>query len=336
MKKKVYAPGLIHSRDKWMEQPSESFLNELSGKLETISQLSSNLLKTEEIHEKLTDTEIILGGVRIDSELLDHTKDLKFVQTIGVGFDHMDIEACTKHGVLVSNVAEIYTESVAQHAWGLILSLTKKITQADRAMRNRDWQTSDWMGFNVWGKTIGIVGLGNIGSRVANKARLAFGMKVLAYDPYILPAKAQLFGAELVEIDTLLLESDIVVLCVPLNKETRHMIGEEQISLMKKTGYLVNVCRGPVIDEKALIKHLKNNTIKGAALDVQEKEPLSSDSQLLEMENVVLTPHIASSTKEAVEKTFKGAALNVIRYIKGQKPYWIINPEVWEKQQISM
>lgn len=331
MKKRIYAPGLILSKGNWVEQPGVAILTELTSRLDRVSELSRILVKKGEMYEKLADTEIILGGVRIDSRLLKHTKKLEFVQTIGVGFDHMDIEACTKHGVLVSNVAEIYTESVAQHAWGLILSLTKKITQADRAMRNRDWRSNDWMGFNVWGKTIGIIGLGNIGSRVANKARLAFGMKVLAYDPYILPAKAQLFGAELVELNELLKESDIVVLCVPLNKETWHMIGDEQVSSMKKTGYLVNVCRGPVIDQKALIKHLVENNIMGAALDVHEKEPLPSDSQLLGMEKVVLTPHIASSTKEAVEKTFNGAVSNVIRYIKGQKPYWIINPEVWNR-----
>jgi phosphoglycerate dehydrogenase-like enzyme len=197
-------------------------------------------------------------------------------------------------------------------------------------MRARDWETRDWMGFNVWGKTIGIIGLGNSGSRVAKIARLAFGMKILAYDPYILPSKAQQFDAELVELERLLSESDVVVLCIPLNKETYHMIGVEQLSLMKRTGYLVNVCRGAVIEQNALVDHLQKNRIKGAALDVYEIEPLPADNPLLEMENVVLTPHIASSTKEAVEKTYNEAVSNVIRYIKGQKPYWIVNPQVWK------
>jgi D-3-phosphoglycerate dehydrogenase len=330
MMKKVYAPGLVFVKDQWAEQPGKPMLLDLSEKLKKISQLCDYKIENQEIKEKLTDTEIILGGVEINKEFLGFANKLEFVQNIGVGFNHIDIEACTEHGVLVSNVAEIYTEAVAQHAWGLILSLTKKITKADKAMRARDWKSHNWMGFSVWGKTIGIVGLGNIGSRVAAKARLAFGMKVLAYDPYILPAKAQLFGAELVELDILLSESDIVVLCVPLNNETYHMIGDEQLSLMKKTGYLVNVCRGAVIEQNALIKQLLKNRIKGAALDVYEIEPIPEDNPLLEMNNVVLTPHIASSTKEAVEKTFNGAVSNVIRYIKGQKPYWIVNPQVWE------
>ena len=186
------------------------------------------------------------------------------------------------------------------------------------------------MGFCVWRKTIGIIGLGNVGRRIATKARLAFGMKILAYDPYILPARAQLFDAELVGLERLLSESDIVVLCVPLSKETYHMIGVEQLSLMKRNSYLVNVCRGEVIEQNALVKHLQKNRIKGAALDVFEIEPLPVDNPLFEMENVVLTPHIASSTKEAVEKTYNGAVLNVIRYIKGLKPYWVINPQVWK------
>jgi D-3-phosphoglycerate dehydrogenase len=325
---------LTYVQEQWAEQPSKQILLKHREKLCKISDLYNDLKEKKEIKENLTSIEIILGSIEINKELLAHTKNLEFIQTVGVGFNQIDIETCTKQGVLVSNVAEIYSEAVAQHAWGLILSLTKKITNADKAMRARDWQSSDWMGFDVWGKTIGIIGLGNVGKRVATKARLAFGMKVLAFDPYILPATAQLFDAELVGLERLLSESDIVILCVSLNKETYHMIGIEQLSLMKRTSYLVNVCRGAVIDQNALVEHLQKNQIKGAALDVYEIEPLPADDPLLEMENVVLTPHIASSTKEAVEKTYNGAVSNIIRYINGQKPYWIINPRVWERRRI--
>ena len=333
-KNKVLAPGLVYVRDKWKEQPDESTLNKLKNRLEEVAALNAFIPKdVMELEEAVRDAKIILGGVKATEELLEEVEKLEMIQNIGVGFDNIDVEACTEKGVIVCNVAEIYSESVAQHAWGLILSLTKKITRADRDVRTGIWQTQDWMGYQIWGKTLGVIGLGNIGSRVALKGRLAFGMKVLAYDPYIHPSRAQLFGAELVGLDRLLRETDIVVLCVPLNQETRHLIGEEQLSTMKKTAYLVNVCRGSIVDQEALIKCLQNEEIMGAGLDVHEIEPITVNNPLLKMDNVILTPHIASSTRKAVNETFDGAVSNIIRYIKGEKPCWIVNSEAYKKRR---
>jgi D-3-phosphoglycerate dehydrogenase len=332
-KNKVFAPGLVYVRDKWNEQPDESTLNKLKNRIEEIADLNAFRPKDViELKEAVRDAEIIIGGVRSTEKLLREAEKLEMIQTIGVGFDHIDIEVCTEKGVIVCNVAEIYTEAVAQHAWGLILDLTKKITRADRDIRAGTWQTQDWMGYQIWGKTIGVIGLGNIGSRVALKGCLAFGMKVLAYDPYINPARAQLFCAELVGLNSLLKEADIVTLCVPLNQETYHLIGEEQLSTMKNTAYIINVCRGPVMDEEALIKSLQKEEIMGAGLDVHEIEPISVNNPLLKMDNVVLTPHIASSTRKAVNETFNGAVSNIIRYIKGEKPCWIVNTESYKKK----
>lgn len=335
-KNKVFAPGLVYVRDQWKEQPDEPTLNKLKNRLKEIAVLNAFRPKDGmELKEAVRDAEIIIGGVRATEKLLREAEKLEMIQTIGVGFDHIDIEACTEKGVIVCNVAEIYSEAVAQHAWGLILALTKKITRADRDIRAGIWQTQDWMGYQIWGKTIGVIGLGNIGGRVALKGRLAFGMKVLAYDPYIHPVRAQLFGAELVGLERLLREANIVILCVPLNQETYHLIGEEQLSAMKNTAYIVNVCRGPVVDQEALVKCLQKEEIMGAGLDVHEIEPIPVNNPLLKMENVILTPHIASSTRKAVNETFDGAVSNIIRYIKGEKPCWIVNMGAHKNKKTS-
>jgi phosphoglycerate dehydrogenase-like enzyme len=220
---------------------------------------------------------------------------------------------------------------VAQHAWALILDLSKKVTEADRHIRAGTWQTGDWMGLQLWGKTLGVIGLGGIGGRVALKGRLAFNMKILAFDPYLLPEKAQLYGAELVSLEYVLKKSDVVVVSVPLTSESLRMIGKRELSLMKESAFIVNICRGSVIDSNALVESLQKGIISGAGLDVTDPEPLPSDSLLLKMDNIVLTPHIASSTDEAVEKTYTAATNNIIRFLKGERPHWMINPEVYRK-----
>jgi D-3-phosphoglycerate dehydrogenase len=195
-------------------------------------------------------------------------------------------------------------------------------------MRKGSWLTQNWMGLQLWGRTLGIIGLGGIGARIALKGHLAFNMNVLAYDPYVLPGRAQRYCAELVELETLLKQSDVVSLSIPLTSETHHMISATELSLMKQSAILINTSRGAVINQEALITCLRNREIKGAGLDVFEKEPLEHSSPLLKLENVVLTPHIASSTVEAVWATYNEAVANIIRYLNGYQPFWIINPEL--------
>lgn len=329
-RKKILASGLEPVVGHWEEQPSPSMLEELLKKLREEAYVTahrpSNALEWAEAVQGIN---VIIDTVKIDENFLENASALEMIQNIGIGYDKVDVDACTERGIIVCNVAEIYSEAVAQHAWALILDVTKQVTRADRSMRAGTWMSKDWMGFHLWGKTLGVIGLGNIGGRVALKGRLAFGMRVLAYDPYLLPEHQNLYGAKLVDLNRLLKESDVVLLSVPLTNETRHMIGEEQLTLMKKSAFLINVCRGPVIDEEALIKRLNAMGIKGAGLDVFEIEPLPMSSPLLAMENVVVTPHIASSTNEAVDKTFLGAVSNVIRYLRGLEPFWIVNPEAY-------
>jgi phosphoglycerate dehydrogenase-like enzyme len=284
----------------------------------------------EEWAEKVKHVNVIAGPPKVGTNFLKECNNLELIQCFGIGYDYIDVPSCTSKGVIVCNVAEIYSESVAQHAWALILDLSKKVTKADRLIRAGTWQKEDWMGLQLWGKTLGIIGLGGIGSRVALKGRLAFNMRILAFDPYLLSEKAQLFGAELVSLEEVMKRSDIIVVSVPLTPATLHMIGKKEFVMMKKSSFIINICRGSVIESKALIASLQKGQISGAGLDVTDPEPLPLSSPLLKMDNVVLTPHVASSTIEAVEKTYLSAVNNIITYLKGRKPYWMINPEIYK------
>jgi len=261
-------------------------------------------------------------------EFLNMAKELKMIQTTSVGYDDIDIDTCTKKGVIVCNVAEVMAESVAQHTWALILSVSKNVGKSDRMMSHCGWLHQGRFGIELYGKKLGIIGLGAIGGRVALKGSLSFGMQVQAYDPYVLPTRAQLYRAQLVDLKTLLKESDVVSVSLPLTPETRHLIGVKELKLLKPTAILVNTGRGATIDEKALIEALENNKLFGAGLDVFEEEPLSSDSPLRNLENVVLTSHIASSTKEAFHNTWKRAVNNITRFIKNERPQWVVNASV--------
>ena len=335
-KKKILAPALVPVVDRWIEKPQPSILRVLQSELEKVAEVSACVpASCQEWAKAVRDINIVAGWPKTDEAFLKSAEKLEMIQVFGIGYDYIDVQACTKKGIIVCNIAEIYSESVAQHAWALILDLTKHVTKADRSMRTGDWEHEDWMGIQLWGKTLGVIGLGHIGGRIALKGHLAFGMKVLAYDPYVSPEHAQLYGAELASLEILLRESDIVSVNVPLTSQTRHLIGGKQLSMMKKSAFLVNTCRGAVISEKALVECLQAGSIRGAGLDVFEAEPLSKDSRLLKMENVVLTPHIASSTTEAVERTYRAGVENIIRYLKGQRPHWVVNPETYGKQDQS-
>lgn len=265
------------------------------------------------------------------NEFLDLAPDLRMIQGAGIGYDHIDVDACSRHNVMICNVAEIMSESVAQHAMALILDLSKKITLADRKIRqSKNWaQDPDRVGFELWGKTLGIIGVGGIGGRLAMKCRTAFNMRVLAYDPFTLQAGAQRYGATLVDLPTLLCEADVIEVSCFLTRKgphpTFHLLGKQEFDMMKPTAILVNIARGSVIDEHALIEALQQGKIAAAGLDVFETEPLPSNNPLREFDNVVLTAHQSSSTVECRIKTPAAAIENVIRFVKGETPYWVVN-----------
>jgi lactate dehydrogenase-like 2-hydroxyacid dehydrogenase len=285
--------------------------------------------------EKLKDVNAISSGGYPRGwsfdEILDAAPKLGLIQTASVGYNQIDVDACTKRGVLVCNVPEDMSEAVAQHAIALILDLSKKVTQVDRSIRkNKGWGRGlDRVGFELWGKTLGMIGLGNIGGRIAMKLRAAFNMRVITYDPFLVPSGAQRYGATLVDLPTLLKESDVINVSVLLTRTgphpTYHLLGAKEFDMMKKTAVLVNTARGAVIDEPAMIEALKEGKIAAAGLDVFETEPINSDNPLLDMDNVVLTAHQSSSTREARIRTPVSAIENIMRYARGERPFYVRN-----------
>jgi D-3-phosphoglycerate dehydrogenase len=246
--------------------------------------------------------------------------------------DNIDIQAATEMGIYVANVPDYCIGTVAEHTFALLFALTRKVILADRIVKNANWkiwtqQPTELMGTDLEGKVLGLIGMGNIGSAVAIRAK-AFGMKVIAYDPYLEKDRAKLLDVELVDLDTLLKNSDFVSIHAPLTPETRGMIGEQELKKMKRTAYLINTSRGPIVKESALYEALKNRWIAGAALDVYEKEPPDRDNPLFKLDNVVLTPHIAWYTEEALKRLKRSVAEEAIRILNGMPPKNLVNKEV--------
>jgi D-3-phosphoglycerate dehydrogenase len=273
---------------------------------------------------------VVRGTEPITRRIIEKAQKLKIIARGGVGYNNIDVDAATEYGVWVTiaPVEELF-DSVAEYAIGLMLCLARKICKADIYVKKRLWTSNTHKaleplkGFTLSGKVLGIIGLGNIGSRIFRKAR-AFNMKIIYYD-VVRKKEFESEGAEYRPLKELLAESDFIILTVPLTKETYKMIGENEINFMKRTAYLINISRGAVIDHIALVKALKEGKIAGAALDVFHEEPLPTDDPILELDNVILTPHIAAFTEEAREKLSITAAEEVIRVLKGEKPRYPIN-----------
>jgi D-3-phosphoglycerate dehydrogenase / 2-oxoglutarate reductase len=247
---------------------------------------------------------------------------LKIVARTGVGFDasRIDVDAAKEHKVWVTNMPGSNAIAVAELTLGQIIALARHTMAANRAVKENRW--ADYLrfrGFELAGKTLGIVGMGNIGTRVALRAR-AFEMSLVVCDPYIPESRVTQAGARPAALEVLLAESDFVTLHCPHNRETRHMIGGRQLSLMKRSAYLVNLARGGVVDEDALYKFLSEKRIAGAALDVLETEPPPKDHRLIGLDNVIFSPHIGGSTSEALSRGERGAAEEVVRVLEGKAP----------------
>jgi glyoxylate reductase len=279
---------------------------------------------------------ITLLNDRVDSDLMDLAgPTLKIIANYAVGFDNIDIKAATDRGIVVTNTpCDEVNEAVAEHTWALILALTRRIVEADEAVRRgafKGWEPDIFLGTSLLGKTLGIVGLGRIGSMVARRAR-GYNMTVL-YNKHEPDQKAeQELGVVFSSLEDLLAKSDVVTLHVPLTDQTRGMVNTDFLSKMKVGSYLVNTARGPVVEEHALVQALQAGHIRGAALDVYEHEP-NINPELIGMEQVVLTPHIASATNEARDAMSKLLVDSLVSFISGQKPSNIVNPEVWENRR---
>jgi D-3-phosphoglycerate dehydrogenase len=266
----------------------------------------------------------------VHADLLKRAPNLLIVSSNGAGFDPVDVDACTAAGVLVVNQSGGNANSVAEHALGMILTLSKRILEADRALRREaNVNRNVLMGNEIQGKTVGIVGIGNVGRRVAELCKGLFGMKVLAYDPFLSAAEIAARGAEKVDLDDLLRRSDYVSISCPLNKDNRGMIGAVQFALMPKHAFFITTARGFIHDEKALEQALRERRIAGAGLDVWDKEPPPPDHPLLQFDNVLASPHTAGVTVEARTNMGKIAAEQILDALDGRRPPRIINPEVW-------
>jgi phosphoglycerate dehydrogenase-like enzyme len=270
---------------------------------------------------------------RVNAEAMDGNSNLRLIGTPSAGIDHIDVQAATERGIPVVYSPGGNADSVAEYAFALMLSISKRILDADALLRKglppKVESYKPLMGIQLKGKTIGIIGAGSIGSRVAMIAK-AFGMNVLLFDPGILPTRLEQFG-KVVELDELLRASDFVSVHAPLTDQTRGMLGPEHFRLMKNTAFFVNTARGKIVNEPALIDTLRERRIAGAALDVQANEPLRSDSSLLDLDNVIVSPHIASYTRDAQAYCDRVVQEDVIRFVKGERMRFLANPEVLEK-----
>src|SRR3954452_4645690 len=266
----------------------------------------------------------------VHADLLKRAPNLLIVSSNGAGYDPVDVDACTAAGVVVVNQSGGNANSVAEHALGMLLTLSKRIIEADRALRrDPNVNRNALIGTEARGKTIGIIGIGNVGRRIAELCKGLLGMTVLAYDPYLTADEVAARGGEKVELDDLLRAADYVSISCPLTKDNRGMIGAREFSLMQPHAFFITTARGFIHDEEALLAALRARKIAGAGLDVWAKEPPPPDHPLLQFDNVVASPHTAGVTREARENMGRIAAEQMLAALDGKRPPRIINPEVW-------
>ena len=257
-------------------------------------------LKPDELKKIIKDYDalIVRSATKVSHDIIEAADKLKIIGRAGVGLDNVDVKAATAKGIIVMNTPGGNTISTAEHTMSLLLSLSRNIPQANQTTKKGEWLRSKFMGVELYSKVLGIIGLGRVGKEVAKRAA-AFGMKILAFDQFLSEEVARALEVEIVELKDLLKRSDYITIHTPLTNETKHMISDEEFSLMKKTCRIINCARGGIIDEAALVLAIKKGQIYAAALDVFEKEPLDKDSPLLKLDNVIVTCHLGASTEEA-------------------------------------
>ena len=269
------------------------------------------------------DALIVRSQTRVDASVLEAADNLKVVARAGIGLDNVDVEACTRKGVLVVNAPQSNIVSAAEHTIGLLLAQARNIPAANQTLKGGEWARERYQGVELAGKTLGVVGIGRVGAMVAQRA-LAFGMRVIAFDPYVSRDRAREMGVELMPtLEALLVQSDFVSIHLPRTPETERLIGERELSLMKEGARIINTARGGILDEDALVKALKDRRVAGAALDVFTDEPTTA-SDLFQFEEVVVTPHLGASTVEAQDKAGAAIAEMVRLALRGEfVPYGV-------------
>ena len=284
----------------------------------------------EKFKEEIADADaLVLIDRPVGREHMERARSLKIILALEVGYDFIDVAAATEKGIIVSNVPVYCTNQVAAHAFSLLLAVQRKLKILSSHTSEGRWDYNVCKPlFEIESGLLGIVGLGRIGRAVVPKAK-GFGMELVAYDPYLSDDIFSLLGVRrCYELEELLVEADAVTLHVPLTGETFHMIGEKELSKMKKSAVVINTCRGKVIDERALCAALRSGQIAGAGLDVLETEPPNEENPLLQMETALVTPHVAWYSEDSMERLKLMGMEEVIRVLNGKRPWYVVNPEV--------
>jgi glyoxylate reductase len=324
------------ARSIFVTWPMESDVRAILERVGTVhTGTTEHELPISDLIRHVADVEAIIpmGAHPIPEPVIAAAPRLRIVAVAAVGYNIVDVAAATRRGVLVTNTPGVLTDTTADMAWALMLGVARRVPESDRFVRAGKWTGVYWsqlMGTDVHGGTLGIIGLGRIGQAIARRAQ-GFGMRVLYHKRTPDPEAARSVGAEYRTKAELLRESDFVVLSIPLTPETRHLIGAAELALMKPTAFLVNVARGPVVDEAALVEALRANRIAGAGLDVFEDEPKLHPG-LLGLENLALTPHIGSASGATRRRMATRAAENCIAALEGHRPPDLVNPDAWRSK----
>jgi len=305
----------------------EKIIQENGGEL-----LKAQCKTEEEVINAAKDVDgLLVQYAPIGRKVFESLPKLKVVARYGIGVDVIDVTAATEHDVAVLNVPDYCVEEVSDHALALLLACGRKIVLLNSLVKEGKWDYKLAKPiYRLKNKTLGLIGFGKIARNLAKKAS-SLGLKILSFDPFLDHKITKHFNVELVNFNTLLRASDYISIHVPLNQDTKHLISIDQFEMMKKSAYLINTSRGPIIDEKALINALRNNQISGAALDVTEEEPLNKNSDLLNMENVIITPHTAWYSEESELTLHKNVAEGVVDFLTGKSPLYLVNKNVQRK-----
>jgi D-3-phosphoglycerate dehydrogenase len=288
------------------------------------------ILRQAHVYQIGASRQVIAPRLQVHADLLARTPNLIAASSNGAGYDTIDVDACTERGIAVVNQSGGNKEAVAEHALAMMLTLAKRIVETDRRMRAADGiPRNAYVGRELLNRTVGVLGIGNVGGRLAQLCRGLFNMRVLAYDPYLTADQIKAKGAEKVELDALLAQADFVSVHCPLTRESRRLMGAAQFAKMRPEAYFITTARGFIHDEQALEEALATNRIAGAGLDVWEEEPPPHDHPLMRFDNVLVSPHNAGATLESRENMSRYAAEQVLEILDGKRPPRLINPEVW-------
>ena len=278
---------------------------------------------------------LLVLAPRVTAATLEGVGRLAIVARFGVGYDNVDLDACTSNGVLVTITPDGVRRPMASAIMAFVLALSMKMGIKDRLTRAGRWaERMDYMGMGLTGRALGLVGMGNIGREVLRLAA-PFDMRHLVYDPYVSPSEIPALGAEPVDLETLLRQSDFVVVCCPLTPQTHHLIGAQQIAMMKRSAYLINAARGPIVDQQALTQALVEKRIQGAGLDVFEQEPIHPADPLLTLDNVIVAPHSLCWTDECFLGNGTSAIRSILDVAAGRMPSYVVNRAVMESEKLQ-